>query len=182
MLTISTLVAGCVTFLFLLQAAPAAAQGTFGNLPEKIHRGQKIIVLDEQGAVTEGTVEDITESTLVVNYFRGRIKDPSLQTTRTFAPDQVRRVQKPGHLWDGAIKGAVVGLIPAGIFAAADCYDCGEGSFTLFTVSVGAAAGVGIDALFGPKTLFRRDAARSRVAVAPIINRHARGVSASIRF
>src|SRR5262245_41249817 len=152
MLTLSTLVAGCLTFLFLAQAVPAAAQHTFGDLTAKIRRGQTIIVLDQQGTTTEGTVEDITGSTLVVNYFRGRVKDPSLNTTRTFTPDDVSRVLKPGHLWDGAIKGAIVGLIPALINIAMDCYDCREGSFTAFSVSVGAAAGVGIDALFGPKT------------------------------
>jgi hypothetical protein len=182
MLTMSTLVAGCLTLLFLLQAAPAAAQNTFGNLSEKIQRGQRIIVLDEQGAVTEGTVEDVNGSTLVVNYFRGRIADPSLKTTRTFTPDQVRRVQKPGHLWDGAIKGGIVGLIPALVNIAADCYDCNEGPFAALSISVGAAAGVGIDALFGPKTLYRRESARSRVSLAPIIGRHARGFAASFRF
>jgi hypothetical protein len=182
MLTLSTLVTGCVAFLFMLQAVPAAAQGTFGTLPVKVRLGEKIIVQDAQGAVTEGTIQEVSDSTLVVNYYRGPVTDPSLKTTRTFTPDEVRRVLKRGHIWDGAIKGALVGLIPAGIFAAAECYDCGEGSFTLFTVSVGAAIGVGIDALFGPKTLYRRDTARSRVALAPIINRHARGVSASIRF
>ena len=182
MLTLSTLVAGCLTVAVLLPAAPAAAQGTFGNLPDKIHRGQKVIVVDAQGAVTEGTVEDITGSTLVVNYFRGRIKDPSLQTTRTFTPDDVRRVKKPSHLWDGAIKGAIVGLIPALINIGADCYDCMEGPFTLFTVGVGAAAGVGIDALSGPKTIFRRDATASRVGVAPMVGGGRKGIVAAYRF
>ena len=182
MLTLPALAAGCVTLFLLLHAAPAAAQSTFAALAERVKTGQKIIVHDEQGAVTEGTVENITASTLVVNYFRGRVKDPSLKTTRTFTLDDVRRVQKPAHLWDGAIKGAVVALIPIGLFAAADCYDCGEGQFAMLALGIGAAAGVGIDALFGPKTIYRRDPARSRVGLAPMLGRHVRGVSASIRF
>jgi len=182
MLTIPTLGAGCLAFLVLLQAAPAAAQSTFGELAGKVRQGQKIIVLDAQGAITEGTVEDISSSTLVVNYARGRVPDPSLKTTRTFTPDQVSRVQKPAHLWDGAIKGAVIGAIPALINIGADCYDCNEGPFAAFSIGLGAGIGVGIDALFGPKTLFRRDAGQSRLSLAPVVGRDRRGFSASIRF
>src|SRR5688572_25152466 len=120
MLTLSTLVAGCLMILVLLQAAPAAAQGTFEALGAKLRQGQKIIVIDQQGARTEGRVQDVTPTTLVVDYGQGRVPDPSLKTTRTFKVDDVRRVQKPGHLWDGAIKGAAVGLIPALINIGAD--------------------------------------------------------------
>jgi hypothetical protein len=182
MLTIPTLVAGCLAVLVFLHAVPAAAQGTFDNLSSKVRLGQKIIVQDEQGAVTEGTIEAVSGSSLVINYYRGPVTDPSLKTTRTFAPEDVRRVLKPSHIWDGAIKGGIVGLIPPLVFLAEDCYDCGVGSFTVFTVSIGAAIGLGIDALSGPKTLYRRDAVRSRVSLAPIIGRDRRGVLASVRF
>jgi len=182
MLTIPTLVAGCLAVLVLLDAAPAAAQNTFDKLPSKVQLGQKVIVQDEQGAVTEGTVEAVSASTLVINYYRGPVADPSLKTTRTYTPDDVRRVLKPSHIWDGAVKGAVVGLIPPLFFLAEDCYDCGVGPFTVFTVSIGAAIGLGIDALSGPKTLYRKDVARSRVSLAPIIGRDRRGVLASVRF
>jgi len=182
MLRIPTLVAGCLALLVFLDAVPAAAQGTFDNLPSKIRLGQKVIVQDEQGAVTEGTVEAVSPSSLVINYYRGPVTDPSLKTTRTFTPEDVRRVQKPSHIWDGAIKGGIVGLIPPLFVLAEDCYDCGVGGFTVFTVSIGAAIGLGIDALSGPKTLYRRDAVRSRVSVAPIIGRERRGVAASFRF
>jgi hypothetical protein len=182
MLTLSTLAAGCLTLLFLLQSAPAAAQNTFSELSSKVRRGQKVIVIDEQGIVTEGTVEDVSPSKLVVNYFRGRLTDPTLTTTRTFTPNDVRTVQKPGHLWDGAIKGGLVGLIPALVNIAADCYDCNEGPFAAFSISVGAAAGVGIDALFGPKTIYRRNTGWSRIALTPIVGRDRRGLTASFRF
>ena len=176
-----TVIAGLVMICCLLRAFPAAAQETFDELTAKVKPGQKIIVLDQQGTMTQGGVEQISSSTLVVNYFRGRIQDPSLATTRTFRPADVRRVQKPGHLWDGAIKGAAVGLIPALINIGIDCYDCMEAEFTALCVTVGAAAGVGIDALFGPKTIYRRQSA-ARVAFAPVMSRHARGVAVSFRF
>jgi hypothetical protein len=117
-----------------------------------------------------------------VNFARGSITDPTLATTRTFTPSTVDRVFKPAHIWDGAVKGAIVGLIPALINIGADCYDCMEGPFAAFTVGVGAGIGLGIDALIGPKTLYRGHPAPSRVSIAPVVGAHRRGVLASIRF
>jgi hypothetical protein len=182
MLTISSLVGGCLTVLVLLQAAPAAAQSTFGNLDQKVRKGQRVIVVDDKGAITEGTVDEVSSSALVVDYFRGRLKDPSLDTRRTFTPRDVWKIQKKAHLWDGAIKGAAVGLIPAVIALRTQCYGCGLGGFAAFSITVGAAAGVGIDALSGPKTIYRRDGAGPRIALAPALGPNTRGIAASIRF
>ena len=41
---------------------------------------------------------------------------------------------------------------------------------------------VKIDALLGPKTVFRGHNGPSRVSLAPIFSRNRRGVSASLRF
>lgn len=182
MFTISSLAGGLAFIFCLLTAAPARAQETFGDLGRKVREGQKVIVIDQQGAVTKGRVESVSATALVVDYGQGRIPDPSLATTRTFKPADVQKVQKPGHLWDGAIKGAFIGAIPGVLLMTVDCFDCRFGAFTLFTTGVGAAAGVGIDALFGPKTVFRGSVRPPRIALAPIIGRERRGVSASIRF
>jgi hypothetical protein len=182
MFTISSLAGGLAFIFCLLTAAPARAQETFGDLGQKVREGQKVIVIDQQGAMTKGRVESVSATALVVDYGQGRIPDPSLATTRTFKPADVQKVQKPGHLWDGAIKGAFIGAIPGVLAMTADCYDCRYGAFTLFTTGVGAAVGVGIDALFGPKTVFRGSARPPRIALAPIVGRERRGVSASFRF
>jgi hypothetical protein len=182
MFTIPILATG-FALAFMLSASTVRAQGAFDNLGTKVKPGQKVIVIDQQGRRTEGLVDTVSATALVVNFYRGAVTDSSLTTTRTFTPDEVWSVQKPGHIWDGAIKGAIVGLIPAGIFAAAECYHCDEGSFTAFTVGMGAAIGLGIDALFGPKTVYRRASRASRVSLAPIVGtRGRRGVAASIRF
>src|SRR5262245_44716013 len=173
MLTIPTLATGLVLAL-LLSTSRVHAQGTFDNLGTKMHPGQKVIVIDQQGVKTEGRVETISGTALVVNYGQGPATDPAMSTTRTFAPADVQRVLKPGHLWDGAIKGAIVGAIPALINIGMDCYDCMEGEFAALSISMGAGIGVGIDALFGPKTVFRGERRASRVSLAPILGTHGR--------
>ena len=57
--------------------------------------GARLIVFDQQGARTEGRVTTVSDTSLVVDYSQGRIPDPSLATTRTFTPGDVRRVLKP---------------------------------------------------------------------------------------
>ena len=177
-----TFVAGCLAVTFLFRAAPVFGQETFGRLSEKLKPGQTVIVVDDHGARTSGEVVSVSAGELVVKYARGRIADPTLQTSRSFTPSGVDRVFKPAPIWDGAVKGAVVGLIPALINIAADCYNCHEGSFTAFTMGVGAGIGLGIDAAFGPRILYRGHAAPSRVSIAPMIGRHRSGMLASIRF
>jgi len=158
--------------LFAVSALPARAQDTFDDLARKIRQGQTVIVIDQQGGRTQGRVESVSATALVVDYGR----------SQTFAPSEVRLVKKPDHMWDGAIKGAALGLIPAVLFGALDCDDCAPGALVALSVGVGAGAGLAIDALVGPKTVFRRDGAAPRVSLAPIVGRDRRGVSASFRF
>ena len=85
---------------------------------------------------------------------------------------------EPGPIWDGAVKGALVPLVV--VLLAPDCYNC-EG-FYATTVAIGAGIGLGIDAAFGPKTLYVAAARPRKVGLAPILGRDWRGISASIRF
>lgn len=166
---------------FLAIATAAHAQ-SFEKLSERIKPGQTVIVVDRSGAEVRGRLTSISASELVVDYGRGRIPDPTLTSSRTFAVADVQQVLKPGHLWDGAIKGAAIGAIPAIVNVAIDCYDCNEGPFAVFSIGVGAAAGLGLDALFGPKTVYRGNASPPRVSVAPLVGRERKGIAASIRF
>ena len=170
--------------LCLVVAVPARAQvqPTFDSLPDKVRKGQTVIVVDEGGAQTRGVVEDVSSTKLVVNYGR-EVVSPSLPTTRTFTPVEVNKVLKPGHLWDGAIKGAVIGALPGIIFGLGDeCDDCGLAAFTVTWAAIGAGIGVGIDALWGPKTVFRKGQHASRVSLVPIVGRERKGVAAAVRF
>ena len=167
-----------------LTPAVAAAQG-FDS--EKIRAGQTVLVRDLSGAETRGVVLSADESKLVVRYGAGLLTDPTdptklLDDTRVFTPAEVDRVRRPGPIWDGAVKGALVALVPIGLIASVDCYDCGLGGAYAAILAMGAGIGLGIDALWGPKTVYRNRAASRRVALVPVIGKDRRGFAASIRF
>lgn len=164
--------------------ASAAAQGFDTN---KIRVGQTVLVRDLTGAEIKGIVQSADMSKLVVKYGVGRLQDPSdpakpLDDTRVFTPAEVDRVRRPGPIWDGAVKGALVALIPVGIIAAADCDDCGLGGAQAAILAIGAGIGIGIDAAWGPKTVYRNRGESRRMTLAPVIGKGRRGVAASIRF
>lgn len=162
----------------------AAAQGFDEG---KIRPGYTVLVRDLRGAETKGIVQSVEPSRLVVKYGAGVLRDPAdptktLNDTRVFTAAEVDRVRRPMPIWDGAIKGALVGLIPAVLAAGVDCYDCGLGSFAALTTAVGAGVGLGIDAAWGPKTVYRNRGEARRVTLAPVITKERRGFAASIRF
>jgi hypothetical protein len=155
--------------------------------PGKIGLGQTVVVRDASGYETRGVVESVEPSKLVVKYGRGRLLDPAnpeklLDASRTFTPADVSRVQRPAPVWDGAVKGAVVALVPVWILTAnCDCGSAPPGAVALIG-GIGAAIGLGIDAAWGPKTLYRGTGARRTLAIAPIAGKGQRGVAAAIRF
>lgn len=176
MLTIPTVVAGCLTLL-LLQASPCAAQSTFGSLPAKVKLGQKVVVYDAHGTKTQGTVQSVSATELVITETPHGAS--AVGTSRTFHPDDVTRVKKPGPIWDGAVKGAIVGAL-----LGATCYlgdnECAGAvpSAALFVAGIG----LGIDAAIPPRTLYRRSSSPSKAALSPIIGPDRRGVAFSLRF
>jgi hypothetical protein len=172
--------------LAMVMLMPAIA-GAQAFDPNKIRVGQTVFVRDLSGAETRGVVQAADESKLVVKYGSGLLRDPSdptklLNDTRVFTPAEVDRVRRPGPIWDGAVKGALVALVPVVLVAAAECYDCELGSAYAGMMGIGAAIGLGIDAAWGPKTVYRNRGASRKVALAPIAGRNRRGIAASIRF
>ena len=168
-----------------LTHAGAAAQG-FDTA--KIRVGQTVLVRDLTGAETKGIVQSADLSKLVVKYGAGRLQDPNdpsktLDDTRTFTAAEVDRVRRPGPIWDGAVKGAVIGAIAAWLVGASlgeDCTGCGEAIVT--SAVIGAGIGIGIDAAWGPKTVYRNHGGSRKVTLAPVIGKSRRGLAASIRF
>ena len=167
-----------------LTHASAAAQGFDTN---KIRVGQTVLVRDLRGAETKGIVQSADISKLVVKYGVGRLQDPSdpskeLDDTRVFTPAEVDRVRRPGPIWDGAVKGALVALVPVVLIAAAECYDCNAGGAYAIITGIGAGIGIGIDAAWGPKTVYRNRGESRKVTFVPVIGKDRRGLAASIRF
>jgi hypothetical protein len=175
----------CVALLLL--AAPCATVSAQEFDPGKIRLGQTVVVRDAAGYETKGVVQSVEPSKLVVKYGVGQLPDPAeprtlLNDRRTFTPAEVSRVQRPAPIWDGAVKGAIIALLPVGILTMS-C-DCGAPppGFVAFVGGIGAAIGLGIDAAWGPKTLYRGTRAPRSLAVAPIAANGRRGIAASIRF
>jgi hypothetical protein len=167
-----------------LTPAIAGAQGFDSG---KIRAGQTVLVRDLSGAETRGVVLSADESKLVVKYGTGLLTDPTdptnmLDDTRAFTPAEVDRVRRPGPIWDGAVKGALVALVPIGLIASIDCYDCGLGGAYAAILGLGAGIGLGIDALWGPKTVYRNRGASRKIALVPMIGKQGRGFAASVRF
>jgi hypothetical protein len=169
--------------VFALLPVHAVAQDTFEKLAGTIREGQKVVVRDATGVEFHGTVQSVTASSLVA---RVRFDDPAnpartMSETRTFSPAEVKEVLRPGPIWDGAIKGALVGLIPVVAVAARGCYGCGRAELNV--VAVSALIGLGVDAAWGPKTVYRNAGASSRsVTFVPVLGTGRRGLAASIRF
>jgi len=164
--------------------ASAAAQGFDTG---QIRVGQTVLVRDLSGAETKGIVQSAEMSKLVVKYGVGRLQDPNdpskaLDDTRVFTPAEVDRVRKPGPIWDGAVKGALVALIPVVLFATAECSGCEMGGAYATITAIGAGIGIGIDAAWGPKTVYRNRGESRKLTLAPVIGKGRGGVAASIQF
>jgi hypothetical protein len=143
------------------------------QLGEKLKAGQTAVVADSRGLQIVGKVAELSSTSLViVTREAGR---------NVFAASDVMTIKRAGPIWDGAIKGATVGGLLPTVFLQS-CYHCVGPSFFMATAGIGAAIGLGIDAAFGPKTVYRSDQQTRRIAIAPVVGTDRRGVLASIRF
>jgi hypothetical protein len=147
-----------------------AAQSTFAGLRAKVKTGDRVEVYDDRGKLTTGRVQSISDTELVV-------RGPAV---RTFGPDEVIRVRKPGPIWDGAVKGALGFLVPS-LIVQQKCSYCTDAKGVASSTVFGAIFGLGIDAAIGPKTVYRRDA-QSRITLVPLVGSDRRGFAATFRF
>jgi hypothetical protein len=149
-----------VLLAVLFLPAIARAQG-FGDLQKRLKPNQLIKVTTIDGKVTTGRVTQVSATELGMTVRQENPRDgsgrPRYEFTgeRTFELFDVERVARPGPIWDGALKGALVGLIPALILTNSCHYCSGNGQAAAVMIGIGAGIGLGIDAAFGPKTLYR---------------------------
>ena len=156
----------------------------FAGLSSRLKRGEAVSLLDDDGGCTEGKVVDLTPSslTLLVNK----------RERRTFPEANVRRIAVRDSLWNGAIIGFAVGLIPAGTVAFFKCpppdlekpvsRDCSGAATSAFVVVAGlfTAMGAGIDAVH-ERTL-NVSPQGARLKVSPVLSPDRQAVLVSIRF
>jgi hypothetical protein len=87
-------------------------------------------------------------------------------------------------VWDGAVKGLAVAVITMALIAEPyDCTGCAVApELYLFVGGIGAGIGLGIDALVGPKTVYRSPSQKRGVRLAPFVGKDRLGLQAVIRF
>jgi hypothetical protein len=163
-----------VPLLTVLVPSVAAAQDTtFGDLSRRLRAGQEAIVVDRMGARIGGRVLEISPDAVVLQV-------DGLSAPQTFPIDEVATIKRPGPIWDGAVKGAGIAVAITAIVLGR--YGNDYPDVFLTTALMGAGIGVGIDALWGPKVVYRAPNTRSRMIVGPIGGAGRKGVAATIRF
>ncbi len=164
-----------------LLPASARAQGVardFQELQGRVLLGETVKVTDRGGQATRGKLLKLTDTDLTV-----RVDEQD----RTLPGADIVEVKarRSGPLWNGAVIGAAVVLIPSAFLAAEyGCGDCALG-IAVWT-GIAAAAGVGVDALIkGDVTVMKLQTptrAKTGFTIAPLVQRERRGVLCSIRF
>jgi hypothetical protein len=152
---------------------------SFDDLPLVLKIGKKIMVRDENGRSSEGSVVSISDKQLVISrqgFFLRRME-------YTFARDVVRRIDLVDSTWDGGGIGAAAGL---GLWVAVARLGASDHNDFLLAVAylgplaalAGAATGTLIDRL-NNTTIYEQG---TRVSLTPMLRRNAVGVVARVDF
>jgi hypothetical protein len=165
-------------FLFLgFHEATAQTAQSFEQLQMLVKPGDKVSVTDELGVVTEGQIAGLSSALL-----RLRVNS----SIRELSESDVKSIhqRRNDSLKNGALIGTGVGL-GIGAFGAVGCAlsdgYCSVGDGT----GVGAAIGVGIDALFKSKEtiyLGRTKVTLNRHSIKPILSPSRKGAAMSFSF
>jgi hypothetical protein len=179
-------VGSALCLLLCAGPGPAEAQGvawSFEQLGVLVKPGDKITVVDAAGTRADGRIGLLTGDTLTLATPAG---------LRNLAEADVTEIRqrRQDSLTNGAIIGAAAAtgyfLTMLAIFGDDD----GGGVLVgpaiaggVMFAGMGAAAGVGIDALITRKqTIYRKNSRPSKLTVSPLVGRGRRGVAVSVRF
>lgn len=176
---------GCVVFLLFCGGIRVEAQevaSSFDQLTVLVAPGDTITVVDVTGTKTKGRIGKVSRDELILVNSAG----PRRLVEVDVASISQRR---DDSLMNGAIIGAVAGTA---YFATAAALlrdsDGGEViipiaiAWGVLSAGIGAAAGLGIDALILRRQVIYQKPARSRVSVAPVFGRGRRGAAVTVTF
>ena len=178
---------GSAVFLLLCSGGDRVeAQGvasSFDQLGVLVKPGDKISVVDITGREAEGRIGTLSRDTLTLFTEAG---------PRQFGEVEVAKIrQRRGDsLQNGAIIGAVAGAAYV-VTALALLGDSDGGDVIVVTAvaggvlfaGMGAAAGVGIDALITRRqVIYQKPAGEKRVSVSPLFSRGRRGAAVTVTF
>ena len=185
--TVKALAIGGAVFLLLCAGgAPIEAQdvaSSFDQLTVLVKPGDKISVVDVTGRKAEGRIGTLSRDalTLVTEGVPRRLGEGDVAQIRQRRNDSLK---------NGAIIGAVAGAAYF-VTAAALLHDSDGGDVIVGTAiaggvlfaGMGAAAGVGIDALIARRqVIYQKPGGGSRVNVAPLLGHGRRGAAVSLTF
>ena len=179
-------IAGVVFLLLCAGGAPVEAQdvaSSFDQLRVLVKPGDKISVVDVVGRTADGRIGTLTRDalTLVTEAGPRRLGEGDVAQIRQRRDDSLK---------NGAIIGAVAGAAYF-VTAAALLRDSDGGEVIVGTAIVGgvlfagmgAAAGVGIDALIArQQVIYQKPGGGSGVSLAPLFGHGRRGATISVRF
>jgi len=157
----------------------------FSDMSRHLKAGQIVEVTDHTGQKTTGKVAEVSPTSLVI-LTRERVRDSAgtehdaWTGKQTHVPSAVRRVRRPGPVWDGALKGFGIALVVP-LIVSASGVDTGADAFLTFG-AMGAGIGLGIDALVGPATVYELSQPVRSVVFRPLFGKSRGGVMAVLRF
>lgn len=179
---------GCAVFLLLFAGGTRVeAQGvasSFDQLGVLVKPGDKISVVDVAGREVEGRIGILSRDALILSTAAGMRELGEADVAKI-------RQRRDDSLKNGAIIGAVAGTSYglAGLALATMTSDGGDvnkvGATTavLLCTGIGAAIGVGIDALITRRqVIYQKPASGSSVGVSPLFGHGRRGVAVSVQF
>jgi hypothetical protein len=179
-------IGGAVFLLLCVGGNPVEAQGvasSFDQLTVLVKPGDKISVVDVTGRKSNGRIGTMSRDalTLVTEGVPRRLGEGDVAQIRQRRDDSLK---------NGAIIGAVAGAAYF-VTAAALLQDSDGGDVIVGTAiaggvlfaGMGAAAGVGIDALIARRqVIYQKPGGGSRVSVAPLFGPGRRGAAVSVMF
>lgn len=158
------------------------------GMPVTVQPGLRVSVVDRTGARTRGTLLEVSPEALLLS------TEGPLETARRIPLDDVVTVAQRDSRRDGFWIGFAAGLVPGLLFARyVNSYCANEGPspcpVAAFGVYAGGAGllggwiGASVDGATDGPTLFSRQDAQTRVAVAPFVAPGGRrGMALSLRF
>jgi hypothetical protein len=156
---------------------------SFEQLAVLVKPGDKVIVVDVAGRETKGRIGTLSPDALILMTSAGSRQLDKLEVAAITQ-------RRDDSLKNGAIIGAVAGVayyvtglaLLAGIDDGEVIVPTAIAGGVLFA-GLGAAAGVGIDALIsGRQVIYQTPAPRSRASVSPVFSHGRRGAAVTVRF
>jgi hypothetical protein len=179
--------AGVAIVFLLMGTSPVAAQGvasSFDQLSVLVKAGDKITVVDPAGRETAGRIGLLSRDRLT-------LVTPAGPRELSEADVLQIRQRRGDSLKNGALIGAAVGAggslallaIANHHLSGSDVIPAGHVSAMVFLPGLGAAAGVGIDALITRQhVIYRTPPSGPRFSVSPLLVPGRRGAAVTVRF